>query len=286
MTGLWEFVDNSKEKYNKLKEEYIDNIDWSIYKDRTGLTVKYGNDHSIECSGRAAFSGSILRHIDANKCLYSKMYNKIPERADKRNYGAYYFDPDTLVMSEFVLGNTKEIVFYLNEPCQKIQAGFFVTDKNTFGENGTYTNLDITDTLTESDGALRKILYYADHSVYDNMNRLVSSELYQNIFQPPYGMTASGEYYEYSGERLVHAVKYHEYNKNNYINSPSYLRADAPYIYCNPEIYYYDFEYGGGNIVCQKNRKRTPDETVSRQYELKNTELKKLLRHGINCFGI
>lgn len=282
MTDIKDFIDNSELKLNKLMKEWIGPLDMDSYTDKTQFDVKYVNgEKTAKSSDRSLFSGSILRHIDAGKCLYSRLYNNIPKKADKRNYTSVFFKADELVMSEFSIDTVKEVTFYLDRSNEKLQAVFFVRN-NENNQPQRYINpLDIYD-LANGSKPQQKHFYSFDYSVYDDKNRLVSNELYEKQYGFPYGVTVTGEYYEYSGEKLIYAVKYRNYNEN-YYNDCTLIQ---PGVFFNPEIYYYDFEYTDDAVFCSMTRKYSPNEDHSKRFEPDISELRKLSKYGVRCFGV
>lgn len=63
-----EFIEQSYDKFEKLKNKWTETIDSNKYDNLNEYYVKYGKDMSIHYSDKAMFSSSVLRHIDANKC--------------------------------------------------------------------------------------------------------------------------------------------------------------------------------------------------------------------------
>lgn len=260
-----EFIEQAYDKYNELKYKYIDTLDWEKYSDYSGYEVKYGKDTSILFSDKPMFSASILRHIDANKCLFSKLFKKIPKSSKPQEYTAYYYDNEKLIMSEFKLdAYSKQITFYIsNDNNEKVQITFFI--------------------MPNENGQPQKHLSSLEYSVYDD-NKLIKCETYINQSKPPYGISVYGEYYQYENSKLIKAIKYDNYNSN--FKMDAVMKELCPTLVINPYIYEYEFEYLDNSVFCQKTRKHSQNENNTNRYELKRAVLNDLSDNGVACFGM
>lgn len=260
-----EFIEQAYTKYNELKCQFIDTINWEKYLNYNEYTIKYCKDNSIIFSDKPMFSASILRHIDANKCLFSKLIKK-PSSLKSQEYTSYYYDDNgKLIMSEFQIDiYTKQTTYYINNNNENVQITFFIMPNEKM--------------------QLQKYFFSLEYSVYDDNNRLTKCETYIRQAKIPFGISVYGEYYQYNGFKLIKAIKYDDYNKNFKMNA--IMKEFCPTIVINPCIYEYYFEYLQNAIFCKKIRKYSQNEDSINQYELKKTELIKLASNGVSCFGI
>lgn len=259
------FVEKINSELNKKDGKWVDYIDLEKYRIRNQYTVKYGKDESFILYGKDMFSYGILRHIDANKCLFSALHRQMPKKSRNEEYTAFYYDDEHLVMSEFKMpGYGSRITFYLCGENEKNQIAVFIMN---------------------NERNLPKVYFSTfEHSIFDDENRIVSNEFYENQSSDPYGVTASAEYYEYDGTVLTNAIKYENYNKN--FKPHSALKEICPTLIINPCIYEYAFEYSNNSVFCEKKHRYSQTENVIKKYELKNVELLKLLKNGVDCFGV
>lgn len=108
-----EFIEKTNKNLNTVREKQNGFIDLEKYKNRSQYTVKIGKDISFNYCDRDMFSGSILRHIDANKCLFSALHRQLPKRANKAEYTLFYYEGERLIMSEFNMpGYGSRVTFY------------------------------------------------------------------------------------------------------------------------------------------------------------------------------
>lgn len=254
------FKENADENFGKIRDNFIARCDWDIYKGKEKFTVKFGKDISFSLSGKNMFGGDILRHADHNKCLFSPLHEKLSPRA--KDYTFYYFDGDRLVLSEFPMsGYGSRITFYLYDNNAKDLMTFFV--------------------MNNERGMLSPSFSELVHSVYDDENRIVSCVFFNNKSGD---VSASGEYYEYEGARLIGAVKFEEYSKD--CKPDKVILEICPTLIINPFIYEYNFEYTGSAVFCEIIRKYSREEDKAKRFELKNAELAGLKKYGVDCFGI
>ena len=262
-----EFIEQAYTKYNELKCQFIDTINWEKYLNYNEYTIKYCKDNSIIFSDKTMFSASILRHIDANKCLFSRLMKK-PSSLKPQEYTSYFYDDNgKLIMSEFQMDiDTKYTTYYINNNNnnENVQIAFFI--------------------MPNEKRQLKKYFSSLEYAVYDNNNRLTKCETYISRPKPPYGISVYGEYYQYNGFKLIKAIKYDDYNKN--FKWSALMKEFCPTIIINPCIYEYYFEYLQDAILCKKIRKYSQNEDSINQYELKKAELIKLANNGVSCFGI
>ncbi len=267
MIDVNEFIAQSNDKFEKLKRMCIDTIDWDKYDNTNEYNIKYGKDISIIASDKQMFSASILRHIDVNKCLFSKLHNNLPKRSLKQNYTLYYFDNnDKLIMSEYLLDDlTKQLIFYISNGNENIQIKYFI--------------------MPDENGQQKKYFSAAEYALYDSENKVIKCETYIIRSKPPYGISAYGEYYKYDDEgKLIRAIKYDDYNKKFKMDAA--IKELCPELVINPLIFEYDFEYEQDHIFCQKTRKYSRNENKIKRFELNISELIKLSDNGVDCFGI
>ena len=257
-----EFKGNAETKFAALKEKYFDNINWDIYYKRDGYTVKYGKDISLQYSAAGSCSGGILRHIDANKCLYPHLYKAEPKGKDSCDYSRSYFDGEQrLVMSEYeVPGMAETVNLYIYDGSSIVQTGFTVM----------------------GDHKRRNVGYFGfiEHCILED-GRVISCETFTN---KKAGITADGEYYEYEGSRLARAVKYKQYCKNE--KPAGIIFVNCPDRIINPEVFRYSFEYSGEKVICHIVNEFSASRSSERCFEFKQKEIAKLRRNGISCFDV
>ncbi|MDE7295465.1 MAG: hypothetical protein K2N72_13665 [Oscillospiraceae bacterium] len=252
------FKENADESFGKIRDNFIARCDWDIYRGREKFTVKFGKDISFSLSGRNMFGGDILRHADYNKCLFSPLHGKLSPRS--KEYTFYYFDGDRLVSSEFPMpGYGSRITFYLYDNNAKYLVTFFVMNNERGMPSPSFSELV--------------------HSVYDDENRIVSCEIFNNKTG---SVSASREYYEYEGKRLIRAVKFEEYSRD--YKPDKVMLEICPTLIINPFIYKYNFEYAEAAVFCEIIRKYSREEDTSKRFELKNAVLAGLKKYGVDCF--
>lgn len=268
---VYEFIERSEHRFSELKHKWIDTIDLEEYNDSSRYTVKYGKDISITSSDKPMFSASILRHIDLNKSLFSRLYKNLPKKSNPGVYTSYFYnDEGHLIMSEFVIDvYSKQRTYFLCTDNENVQITYFI--------------------FQNKNGQSHKSFYSVEYALYDADKKLLACETYVNLFKPPYGISASGEYYKYddTNGRLIAAVKFEDYNKN-FINSDvdRICKQAVPDLVINPHEYNYLFEYNQGQVFCNKIKRYTYSQDKIYQYELNAEELTKLSNNGVICFGV
>lgn len=263
-----EFIDQAYDKFEEIKNKWIDTIDFNKHDSFSGYDVKYGKDISILFSDKSMFSSSVLRHIDANKCLFTVLKNRLLAKTKSQDYTLYYYDrDDKLILSEFVVDAfCKQRTYYMSNNIESVQISYFI--------------------MSTEYGQQKRYFDSVEYAVYDNNHRIIKCETYVNQSKQPYGVSVSGEYYmyEHNEGKLIKAVKYEDYNQNFMKNE--IMRTLCPDLIINPYVYEYDFEYDQNHIFCQKVRKYSSNENKIDRYELHRDELIKLRNNGVNCFGV
>ncbi len=243
-----EFIEEIRLRSEALCKKYSE-IDISKYKEKI-CSALYGKDSRM-------FSRSILRHIDENKCLFKRLSSKLKENQNANDYAKFYFDEhESLIMSEVLLPYEQSVVtVYIDE---KIQATYLYANKKCS-------------------------LYSLECCEYDTDGKLLSCETYSVLFKPPYGIRVDSEYYTYRDNLLLNAVKLENFNANFKLNEM--MKALSPKRIINPDIYEYVFIYEN-EVLCKKTYKFAEDNYLEETINLKKSELDKLKKHDIDCFGI
>lgn len=261
------FLKGLIEKYNFLYKQYFTECKEKLNDiQKSNLNLFYSKSYRYGEVGDI-FSNSILRHIDAGKCLYKQPSAKIRKGVDVNDYYMLYYDSNhKLVMSEPVYSHHfKLVTIYFDK---NIQITYSVDD----------------DGSTPQFSPQFRSMEYTEY----NNGHIGSCEKFSQQYNSPYGVEISGEYYKYDGLKLISAIRIENYNTAyEPFQHPALSLGFIPGRIINPDIFCYDFEYDNPEkLICKKTQRYTSECNKENTITLAMSEIEKLSKFGLNCFGL
>ena len=244
-------------KYAELRGSYIDSYEPDL--SREGYTVRYAKIPD-PCLSSDLCSHRILRHFDAKKALFPRLYNKLLKGAEPAAYAEMYFDKDGKL--HHLVHQISETVYYVTIPVSKqLQADYRV--EHIAGRKPFITFLCM------------------EWTEYDPDGNPVSVESFQRNGSLADGVIISCEYYRYENGKLIHADYYKEFDSDGRIEEPL-VRRMVPDRIMNPEVFAYDFQRTEGGILCTRTIYWSASKTYTGSFLMPEKELKKMEEHGMS----
>lgn len=249
------------EKFLTITKSYNSKLDHEIFS--KNLNVGYAKDTAIFYD-KNMFSKSLLHHINAKKCLIKRISKKLPNNANPNDYTLFYFDSNNkLLYSSFKIDENRKMVTVFFD--DRVQIEYYVT-KNDYGKECFS-------------------IISAEINEFDDNNKIIKCETFQNEKKSPFGTSISCEYYYYDKENLAKIECYMNYNPNFYTERfNSFRRLYCPDRIINPEKYTYLFEKSNEDILVKKIHHFSETEDHIVNLLLTRKEINKLKSNGINCF--
>lgn len=245
-------------KYAELRGNYIDSYEPDLSQE--GYTVRYAKIPD-SCLSSDLCSHRILRHFEAKKGLFPRLYKKLPKGTEPSEYAEMYFDKEGKLHHS--VHQISETVYYVTIPIsEQLLADFrveIITGRKPF----------IT-------------LLFMEWTEYDHHGNPVSIESFQRNGSLADGVIISCEYYRYENGKLIHIDFFKEFDSDGKIEEPL-VRRMVPDRIMNPEIFAYDFQRTEGGILCTRTIYWSESKTYTGTFLMPEKEVKKMEEHGI-CF--